>query len=89
MKNKNGHETDLEMSPRPLGTTIFEEIYESDSNNDKGRNYMYGLSASYEHFLTYVGPQHFQKIRSKIPVRRAALGGVRGSFLTHFKRFSK
>ena len=26
-KNKNGHETDLEMSPRPLGTTVFEEIY--------------------------------------------------------------
>ena len=25
-ENKNGHETDLEMSPRPLGTTIFEEI---------------------------------------------------------------
>ena len=24
---KNGHETDLEMSPRPLGTTVFEEIY--------------------------------------------------------------
>ena len=27
MKNKNGHETDLEMSPRPLGATVFEEIY--------------------------------------------------------------
>ena len=30
MKNPlfiNGHETDLEMSPRPLGTTVFEEIY--------------------------------------------------------------
>ena len=27
MESKNGHETDLEMSPRPLGTTIFEEIY--------------------------------------------------------------
>ena len=26
MKNKNGHETDLKMSPRPLGTTIFDEI---------------------------------------------------------------
>ena len=26
MKNRNGHETDLETSPRPLGTTIFEEI---------------------------------------------------------------
>ena len=24
---ENGHETDLEMSPRFLGTTIFEEIY--------------------------------------------------------------
>ena len=24
---KHGHETDLEMSPGPLGTTIFEEIY--------------------------------------------------------------
>ena len=24
---KKGHETDLEMSPQPLGTTIFEEIY--------------------------------------------------------------
>ena len=24
---KNEQETDLEMSPRPLGTTIFEEIY--------------------------------------------------------------
>ena len=24
---KNGHETDLEMSPRLLGTTVFEEIY--------------------------------------------------------------
>ena len=23
---QNGHETDLEMSPRPLGTTVFEEI---------------------------------------------------------------
>ena len=23
---KNGHETDLEMSPRPLGSTVFEEI---------------------------------------------------------------
>ena len=27
MKNKNGHETDLETSPGPLGTTNFEEIY--------------------------------------------------------------
>ena len=26
-ESKNGHETDLEMSPRPLGTTVFEEIY--------------------------------------------------------------
>ena len=25
-EKQNGHETDLEMSPRPLGTTIFEEI---------------------------------------------------------------
>ena len=25
--DKNGHEMDLEMSPGPLGTTIFEEIY--------------------------------------------------------------
>ena len=24
---KNWHETDLELSPRPLGTTDFEEIY--------------------------------------------------------------
>ena len=24
---KNGHETDLQMSPRPLGTTVFEAIY--------------------------------------------------------------
>ena len=24
---RNGHKTDLEMSPGPLGTTIFEEIY--------------------------------------------------------------
>ena len=24
---KHGHETDLEMSPRPLGTTIFDDIY--------------------------------------------------------------
>ena len=24
---KNGHETDLEMSPGPLGTTIFEKNY--------------------------------------------------------------
>ena len=26
INKKNGHETDLEMSPRPLGTTVFEEI---------------------------------------------------------------
>ena len=26
-RKKKGHETDLEMSPRPLGTTVFEEIY--------------------------------------------------------------
>ena len=25
-ENKNGHETDLKTSPRPLGTTIFAEI---------------------------------------------------------------
>ena len=24
---ENGHETDLEMSPRPLGTMVFEDIY--------------------------------------------------------------
>ena len=27
MAQKHGHETDLEISPGSLGTTIFEEIY--------------------------------------------------------------
>ena len=26
MKKQNGNQTDLKISPRPLGTTIFEEI---------------------------------------------------------------
>ena len=61
MQNQNCHETDLEMSPRPLGTTVLGEIYirtmgkysYSSENN---------IKLVYSHFYDHVDHHIFQLI---------------------------
>ena len=55
----NGHETDLEMSPGPLGTTIFENKYIRIMGKlfNSGSGWNYGSKHDYKHFLGLYDPK--------------------------------
>ena len=58
---KIGHETDLEMSPRPLGTTVFEEIY-IRTMGKQSQSSEINLRLVYSHFYDHVDHHIFQLI---------------------------
>ena len=95
-EQKNGHETDLEMSPRPLGTTVFEEIYIWTMGKQSYSSEI-NLRLVYGHFYDHVehhicrsafGLQEAPgvKIRKNKKIRQKSAGnGVRhGNTLTIF-----
>ena len=57
----NGHKTDLEMSPRPLGTTVFEEIYIRTMGKQSYSSEI-NLRLVYSHFYDHVDHHIFQLI---------------------------
>ena len=58
---KNGHKTDLEMSPRPLGTTVCEEIYIRTMGKWSYSSEI-NLILVYSHFYDHVDRHNFQLI---------------------------
>ena len=60
-QKENGHETDLEMSPRPLGTMGFEEIYIRTLGKQSDRSEI-NLRLVYSHFYDHVDHHIFQLI---------------------------
>ena len=66
MNGKKCHETDLEMSPRPLGTTVFDEIYVRTMGKQSYSSEI-NLRLVYNHFYDHVDHHIFYENPSKWP----------------------